>query len=67
VPKQRIAYALQIVGAVSLVLAGFRISDVVGFVVAGVIGLVFGIALEGEVPSAPADVELADELGSVEG
>ncbi len=42
----RLALALQVVGAVALIVGAFLVAPWVGFVVAGVCGLAFGIALE---------------------
>lgn len=47
--KLKAAMALQIVGAVALVVAAFTIGVTVGFAAAGVVGLLFGAVLEREV------------------
>lgn len=48
--KKSIASLLQVVGAVSLTIAGFVIGGAgAGFIVLGVLAIVFGIALEREV------------------
>jgi hypothetical protein len=42
----RIALALQVAGCVALIAGAFLVALPLGFVVAGVCGLAFGIALE---------------------
>jgi len=42
----RIALALQIVGCVALIVGAALVAPWLGFVVAGVCGLAFGVALE---------------------
>lgn len=66
--KSKIAAGLQVAGAVSFVVAGFLVHAVAGFGVAGVLGLVFGIALEREV-AGPSDdpVTEPDDVAPVAG
>lgn len=49
-----VASALQMVGAVCLVVAGFLVSACVGFVVAGVVAVVGGVVVEAEVKRGSA-------------
>ena len=42
----RLALALQVAGAAALIVGAFLVAPWVGFVIAGVCGLAFGIALE---------------------
>lgn len=60
--KQIIAYALQVLGALSFVVFGFLLATPVGFACMAVAGVTFGLALEREVsPSAAqAPAEGAD-------
>ena len=42
----RVALALQIAGCLALIVGAFLVAPWLGFVVAGVCGLAFGVALE---------------------
>ena len=67
----KIAARLQILGAVLLAIAGGLVHLAVGFGVAGVLALVFGVALEREArtktPEADSEPDAATELEDGEG
>lgn len=59
--KQIIAYLLQVIGSVALVVAGFAADPIIGWCVLGAVALVHGLALEREV-GASTEPEVAPAI-----